>query len=303
MMNRRQILLAALAAATLPLRADEVFDTLDLDWRDESRQRAVPVRLYRPRAEGSHPLVVFSHGIGGSRLGYGYLGRFLAAGGIASLHLQHVGSDRAVWTGGSIFGVVGRLQAAAQDAEAIARVLDLRFALDQLLDDPLGSGIDRQRIAAAGHSYGANTVLLAAGAAVQRPGAPPLREPRLKAAIAISAPPFYGETDLRAILGGISLPSLHITTTDDVIRVPGYYSAPEDRLAVFDATGGAKCFAQFNQGRHSTFVGRGGEADPVLAATRELALAFLRQVFDGDALALRSFPQRHAGLLARFVTA
>jgi dienelactone hydrolase len=261
------------------------------------------VRLYRPRAEAPHPLVVFSHGIGGSRLGYGYLGRHLAANGIASLHLQHVGSDRAVWTGGSIFGVVGRLQAAAQDAEAVARVLDLRFALDQLLDHPLGQAIDRRRIAAAGHSYGANTVLLASGAQVQRAGVAPLRDARLRAAIAISAPPFYGETDLRAILGGIELPSLHITTTDDTIRVPGYYSAPEDRVAVFDATGGAKCLAQFNQGRHSIFVGRGGDADPVLAATRELALAFLQQVFDGDALALRAFPQRHAGLLARFVPA
>jgi hypothetical protein len=55
------------------------FETLDLDWTDPRRQRAVPVRLYLPQAErpgaaaptsGPAPLVVFSHGIGGSRLGY-----------------------------------------------------------------------------------------------------------------------------------------------------------------------------------------------------------------------------------------
>lgn len=301
-MKRRDLLLAALAAAALPLRADEAFDTLDLDWLDESRQRAVPVRLYRPRQTGPWPLVVFSHGIGGSRLGYAYLGRHFAAHGVASLHLQHVGSDRSLW-GGNVFSLVGRLQAAAQDSEAIARARDLGFALDRLLDGPLGEPVDRTRIVAAGHSYGANTALLAAGATVQRGGgAVALRDPRVAAAIAISAPPFYGETDLKPILGGIALPSLHVTTTEDVIRIPGYYSAAEDRLAVFDAIGSRdKCLAQFNQGRHSTFVGRGGEADPVVVATRELALAFVQRSFGLPGGDLAGWRQRHQGIVARFV--
>ena len=46
------------------------------------------------QARHAVPLVVFSHGIGGSRLGYTWLGRNFARHGIASLHLQHVGSDR-----------------------------------------------------------------------------------------------------------------------------------------------------------------------------------------------------------------
>jgi dienelactone hydrolase len=300
--KRRDLLLSALAAAALPLRADEAFDTLDLDWRDEARDRSVPVRLYRPRAGEGWPLVVFSHGIGGSRLGYGYLGRHFAANGVASLHLQHVGSDRSLW-GGNVFSLVGRLQAAAQDGEAIARAHDLGFALDRLLAGPLGEPVDAGRIVAAGHSYGANTALLAAGATVRRAGGTvALRDARVAAAIAISAPPFYGESDLKPILGGIALPSLHVTTTDDVIRIPGYYSAPEDRLAVFDATGGrAKVLAQFNRGRHSTFVGRGGDGEPVLAATRELALAFVQRTFGLPGGDLPAWRQRHAPLVERFV--
>lgn len=35
-------------------------------------------------------------------------------------------------------------------------------------------------------------------------------------------------------------------------------------------------------------------------ATQELAMAFLRDVFDGDVRALAVWPQRHAGILARF---
>jgi dienelactone hydrolase len=298
---------AGLAAAAWPLRAEPGHDALDLDWRDETRGRAVPVRLYRPLGAGATPLVVFSHGIGGSRAGYSYLGRHFADNGVASLHLQHVGSDRSLW-GGNVFDLVGRLQAAAQDAEALDRVRDLGFALDRLLASAAGAAIDPERIVAAGHSYGANTALLAAGASVARDGRViALRDARVKAAIAISAPPFYGESDLRAILGGIALPSLHVTATEDVIRIPGYYSGAADRVAVFDAIGSArKWLAVFEGGSHSIFTDRAGTGGPTLnpqvkQATRELALAFVMTVFGGDGRALRDWPQRHQGIVARFV--
>ncbi|MFN9506625.1 MAG: alpha/beta hydrolase family protein [Rubrivivax sp.] len=275
----------------------------DLEWWDNHRQRAVPVRVYAPLNESvrAHPLVVFSHGIGGSRTGYGYLGRYLASQGVASLHLQHVGSDRQVWMGNP-FQVVSRLQSAAQEAEAIDRVRDLKFALDEALDGRAGLVPDAQRIIAAGHSYGANTALLASGAEVLRQGQRlSLRDERIRAAVLLSAPPFYGEAALGSIVGGIALPSLHITTTDDVIRIPGFFSGLEDRLKVFEAMGSAqKWLAVFQGGSHSHFVGRRGEGDPLLQATRELVLAFVQQVFDGNAQGLQAWPQRHAGLLAQF---
>lgn len=287
------------------------FRTLELDWFDATRQRAVPVRLYLPQgasADRPVPLVVFSHGIGGSRRGYSYLGQFWAGQGYASLHLQHVGSDRGVWQG-NVFGVVGRLQAAAQESEAVARVQDLKFALDQLLAGEHAARIDPQRIVAAGHSYGANTTLLAVGARVERDGrAIELRDARLKAAIVISAPPFYGEQSPPAILGAIAVPTLHVTATEDIIRVPGFYSPASDRLAVFDATGGArKTLAVFNGGSHSIFTDRGGTGGAMLnpqvkRATQLLSLAFLRQVFDEDASGLAGWPQHFGDLVSRFST-
>ena len=222
---------------------------------------------------------------------------------MASLHLQHVGSDRQVWSG-NLLGVVSRLQGAAQDAEAIARVQDLHFALDQLLGGELAPQIDVDRIAAAGHSYGANTTLLAAGAQVQRAGQPlQLRDARVKAAIVLSAPPFYGEAAPEKILGAVTVPTLHVTTVDDVIRIPGYYSGAEDRVKVFDATGSArKTLAVFAGGSHSVFTDR--VANPALKqATQALSLAFLHSAFDGDDAALQQWPQRFAGLLARFTPA
>ena len=299
-------------AATHPADADagEVI-TLDLDWFDAARKRAVPVRLYLPAAAANQPLplVVFSHGIGGSRRGYSYLGRYFASQGIASLHLQHVGSDRSLWSG-NMFGLLGRLQGAAQDDEAIARVADLKFALDQVLaSTELAPKIDASRIIAAGHSYGANTMLLAVGARVERNGRViELTDPRLKAAIILSAPPFYGEPDPVKILSAIKVPTLHITATEDVIKIPGYYSGAEDRIAVYDATGGArKLLAVFEGGSHSMFTDRAGVGganlnSQVKTATRELALAFMKSVFDREDTTLATWPTRFAGILSRFTT-
>jgi dienelactone hydrolase len=322
-MNRRHCLRLGAAAALAAFATQRAahaqaapgqrpFEALELDWADTRRQRPVPVRLYLPRdgaaaaADGPVPLVVFSHGIGGSRRGYTWLGQHFARHGIASLHLQHVGSDRALWSG-NVFGLVGRLQGAAQDKEAIARVQDLRFALDTLLSGELAGRFDASRIVAGGHSYGANTTLLATGARVPREGGVlDLRDERLRAAIVISAPPFYGEDNPQHILASVAVPSLHVTATEDVIRIPGYYSGAEDRVKVFEVTGSArKWLAVYEGGSHSMFTDRstpgGATLNPrVKQATQGLVLAFLQEVFEGDRQALADWPQQHTELLARF---
>lgn len=306
----RRLLLAFLLLPFLSGAAlASAYEALDLDWLDASRQRPVPVRLYWPEGEQSVALVVFSHGIGGSRRGYRYLGEHFASRGVASLHLQHVGSDRSLW-GGNPFSLLGRLQDAAQEREALDRVRDLRFALDQVLaHEVFGARIDRARIAAAGHSYGANTVMLASGAAIVRDGRPvELRDARIRAAVLLSAPPFYGEKDPAPILRPVTLPTLHITATEDTIRIPGFYSPVDDRLAVFEAMGGPlKALAVFEGGSHSIFTNRGASGGAELnarvkEATRELALAFLQRVFDGSGEALERWPQTYAALLARWVS-
>lgn len=293
----------------------------DFDWTDDARHRAVPVRVYWPQGAapaGGWPAVVFSHGMGGSRRGYSYLGSYWAANGVVAMHVQHIGSDRRLWTGGfgwsNSLNLVLRLQHAAQPEEAVERTQDVRFALDRLLAGPLGAMLDPARLAIAGHSYGTNTSLLLAGARVPAPSGPlaggaavpVLADPRFKAAILISAPPFYGEGDPGPILSNIAIPTLHISATDDEITIPGYYSGPADRVALFDAIGGRhKALAMFSGGSHSIFTDRmntgGLELNPkVKAATRELSLAYLRLVLDGEDAPLRDWQHRHAALLVRW---
>jgi pimeloyl-ACP methyl ester carboxylesterase len=289
------------------------FAFVESDWTDATRGRPVPVRLYLPTAAAAGaqlPLVVFSHGLGGSRRGYSYLGSHFARHGIASFHVQHVGSDRAIW-GGSPFELTARLQSAAQDQEAVDRVADLRFALDRLLaleaGHPMRIAVDPARVVVAGHSYGANTALLASGARVERNGrAIDLRDPRLRAAILLSAPPFYGESEPDRVLRPVTLPSLHVTATGDDIKIPGYYSSVTDRIELFEATGSEqKALAVFQGGSHSIFTDRQGtggvELNPrVKRATQDLAVAFLESALDGRHEALLGWPERHREIVARF---
>lgn len=306
-----------LAAPVLALQSQfsdasaDAFRTIDLDWVDQERDRSVPVRLYTPlsmNTPASTPLVIFSHGIGGSRLGYSYLGTYWASHGFASLHVQHIGSDRSIWFGNP-FNLVSRLQEAAKEKEALARVQDLRFALTRLLDTPLGQMINPSKIIAAGHSYGANTTLLASGARVSRDHVPiDLSDPRISAAIVISAPRFYGQEALPSILQPIQIPTLHITATEDNINIPGYYSGYEDRIAIFEAIGSTrKSLAVFDGGSHSMFTDRTNTGGAVLnyqvkEATQELSVDFMGQILANRESTLEDWAQRHESILSKVVS-
>jgi predicted esterase len=329
------VVTAALAAGTAACLADEAssaapqepvhvvvspaqatVQVLDFEWHDATRNRAVPARLYWPElpqttgtAAAKVPLVVFSHGMGGSRMGYSHLGRHWAEQGFASLHVQHIGSDREVWRTGAmrIFSLFTTLRAAASEEQAIARAKDVSFGISSLLaDEALASRIDRNAIAVAGHSYGANTALLVSGAQVVRNGEPlTLRDERVKAAIILSAPPFHGEGDMRPILQGISIPTLHVTGTADNIMIPGYSSNADDRVDVYQATGGPrKWLAVFKDATHSIFTDRIDRAgfelnQTVKRATRELTATFLRAALKGDEpAAVQRWLEAHAGLMA-----
>jgi predicted dienelactone hydrolase len=254
------------------------------------------------------PLIIFSHGIGGSRLGYSYLGSYWASHGLASLHVQHVGSDRSIWFGNP-FNLVSRLQEAAQEKEALARVFDLRYALTKIFSDPLGQTINPNQIIAAGHSYGANTTLLASGARVNRDNIPvELSDSRITAAIVISAPRFYGQKSVDSILQPVRLPTLHITATEDNIQIPGYFSGYADRLAIFEAIGSErKALAVFEGGSHSMFTDRTRSGGAVLnhqvkEATQELSLDFIAQVLNNQESGIPLWAMRHEAILSKVIS-
>src|ERR1700712_4732620 len=59
---------------------------LEQVWHDAARNRDVPVKIYYPKTDagkesGRSPVIIFSHGLGGSREGYSYLGEHWASCG------------------------------------------------------------------------------------------------------------------------------------------------------------------------------------------------------------------------------
>ena len=100
-----------------------------------------------------YPLVLLSHGTGGSAVQMMWLGYYLASRGYIVAAVNHHGNTAA------------ERQPAAQGFMLYwERARDLSVLLDKLLADPLfGAHIDRDRIGAAGFSLGGYTVISIAG--------------------------------------------------------------------------------------------------------------------------------------------
>ena len=189
---------------------------------DRVRGRRIPFRVYSPEGLNQPaPVVLFSPGLGGSRDAAPYLGLALAKAGYVAIFLQHPGSDSALLKGAADGQEVRkRLKAVTSDpSSAAARYGDIPFVVDQIermaVEGRFVGKIDPTRIGIAGHSYGARTVLTAAG---QRAGGwgNRFQEPRITAGMPIS--PISQGMALQnpgAAYGAIKIPLFHVTGTKD----------------------------------------------------------------------------------------
>ena len=249
--DRRTLLGAAAACSVMPAEAAV---TTRAEWRDPARDRVVPVLIRCPAQPGPAPLVLLSHGLGGSREGLAYLGEILAGAGYVAVHLQHKGSDVAVWQGaGDPRQAMGA--ALTNVGAAVARLRDVVFALDTLTGDgePLLRGrVDTGRIAVAGHSYGAWTATHVLGERLPLGGwGLGLPDRRLRAGIALSPVPPLGVPADRAYRG-ITAPILYVTGTQDRgMGVPDWHA----RTLGFRNAEAPALLAVLNGASHASFAG------------------------------------------------
>lgn len=142
---------------------------IELNLVDESRDRTVPADLFLPNIanaeEGSIPVVVFSHGLGHSRIYFRDIAKHLATYGFAVAMPEHLGSNESqrwameTWLSSEFF----------QRREFVNRPQDISFLLDELErlnGAELHQRLNMQKVGAIGHSFGGYTVLAAAGATV-----------------------------------------------------------------------------------------------------------------------------------------
>lgn len=236
--------------------------TMSVEWKDAKRERNVPAKIYYPETgKGPFAVVVFSHGLGGSREGYSYLGQHWASHGYVCVHLQHEGSDDVVWRGKKNAGE--QMQRAGKDPKnAINRPLDVSFAIDQLTaiqtdkDNPLNGRLDLNQIGMVGHSFGAMTTLMIAGeAATKAGGGKLLSDPRVKAGIPMSSPVPKRQKEYDDIFGNIQIPCLHMTGTLDESSVSE--TKADDRRIPYDhITKADQYLVTFVGGDHSIFTGQ-----------------------------------------------
>ncbi len=276
------------------------------DWVDASRSRTVPVRIYYPaEGAGPFPVIVFSHGLGGSRDGYSYLGERWASRGYVSVHPQHVGSDSAILR--SLRPLKALRDAAADPRNAVNRPEDITFVLDTLTrlnssqGFPLRGRLDMGRVGVGGHSFGAYTALASAGRTFVLPtaGRASFGDPRIRACVAMSAPVQDRERDCPGY-GTIRIPCLHMTGTQD--QSPFGLGQPKAhagesvvggtpaafRRVPFDCIGApGQYLVVFQGGDHMVFSGRALErprpTDPVFQKLiLEATTAFWDAYLKGD---------------------
>lgn len=273
--------------------------TLRQDWTDDKRQREVPVKLYLPLdADEPCPVVLFSHSLGGSREGYAYLGRHWASHGYVSVHMQHPGTDESLWRGrDDASSAMGR--AAKNPDNVVDRAEDISFAIDELTrcnegqDDSLHERLDLNRIAMAGHAYGAMTTLIVVGEVgntfSKREN---LADPRVRAFVVMSPPVPVHRGGFDKMYAPIRIPGLHLTGTFDEVET-GRTKASDRRIPFDHIEGADQYLVTLRGGTTRVFTGRerrgrGGERDERLQdVVRMVTTAFLDGHLRGDKKAMQ----------------
>ena len=208
---------------------------VDLTAHDGRRARDVPLRVHLPNEDGPAPVVLFSHGLGGTRGGCTYLGEHWSARGYAVVFLQHPGSDDSVWKDQPRAKRVAALEGAASGQNFLLRVQDVSFALDQLAawnkedGHPLHGRLDMEHVGMSGHSFGAVTTQAVSGQSTGFMGAR-FTDPRIDAAIAFS-PSSPRRGDPAKAFSTVKIPWMLMTGTKDTAPI-GNSDVPS-RLAVY----------------------------------------------------------------------
>lgn len=263
------------------------------EWFDESRHgRKVAYKTYCPvdHQQGPFPVIIWSHGLGGSRDGAGFISRYVASHGYVVVHIQHIGTDSSLWEGkpGHPWDVIRATH--IPRSATLQRFKDVPFALSQLKTLDIAPVMDFSRMGMSGHSFGGMTTQVMAG---QRRGYGArqysLFRKEFSAGIVYSPGPYLHKKGHppHNFYGGIQIPLLMMTGTEDDSPLGNFSAA--DRVEVFTHSGGPdQHLLMLDKGDHMVYSGSRGklEANPKRDIHEQiiklLSLAFWDAYLKGD---------------------
>ncbi len=206
----------------------------DMQFQYGADDRVVPIKVYLPESSTPAAVLLFSHGLGGSRDGGAYLGKHWAGRGYVVVAMQHAGSDSAVWKDAPLRQRLDAMKKAANWDSLQGRVNDVGATLDQLTkwnddDADLKGRLDLSKVGMSGHSFGAVTTQAVSGQNYGRLGQK-LTDKRINAAIAFS-PSMPNTGNVGRPFEKVSIPWLLMTGTNDTSVINR--TTVDDRLQVY----------------------------------------------------------------------
>jgi len=226
-------------------------DTFDQTLYDARRKKDLGVRILAPKSGGHFPVIIFSHGAGGSGKNYFSLTQHWASHGYVVIQPTHNDSIALRREKGEPLpsGPGELIQEYRFNYEDwINRVADIRLVMDSLADfekqiPQLKDKIDQKRIGVGGHSYGAFTTQMIGGVRVSipdRPQAQNFGDERPRALLLLS-PQGKSENGLtESSWQNVNRPMMSMTGSKDGLgplpnwrKDPFTYSPPPDKYFVF----------------------------------------------------------------------
>jgi len=204
---------------------------------DAERDRELPLRIFLPADQAPAPVIVFSHGLGGTRDTCNYLGEHWAARGYVVVFVQHPGSDDSVWRDEPLRERMAAMRRAASGTNLVLRCDDVHAVLDRLAawnDDAqhaCHARLDLEHVGMSGHSFGALTTQMVAGQSIPLQGQRHL-DARIDAALPMS-PSSPRAGNVERAFAGVKVPWLLMTGTADTAPIGDQDVA--SRLAVYPA--------------------------------------------------------------------
>lgn len=237
------------------------------EWVDDARDgRVVKYKIYYPDVANDTPLpvIIWSHGLGGTQDGAGFIARFLASHGYIHVHIGHEGTNDSLWRGkpGHPWDNIRKAHIPWDDVQN--RYLDVPFALDQLHHLDLPVSMDFEHMGMSGHSMGALTTQIMAGQLTGKDKVVSFKNDQFIAAIAYSPVPNVRlrpeQVPIEEVYGDMTLPMMHISGSEDHSPIDGPIQHLRDEIfAIAGADHALQYQVILHRADHMVFNGSRGQ--------------------------------------------